>query len=139
MADAPDGCARQGRKALCGALSVTALTVLISTATAKDAVPTEPSIVEIQKGLAAGRFDVRTLERHYETRIANLDRSGPKLNSIIELNPEAARLAGTLEATPDRKLPLFGVPILLKDNIDTSDAMQTTAGSLALVGSKPAR
>jgi len=121
------------------ALALAAVMILSGTAPAKDAVPTEPSIIEIQQGLQARRFDVRSLEHHYEARIATLDRSGPRLNSIIELNPEAAQLAATLDTSTDRKLPLFGIPILLKDNIDTSDAMQTTAGSLALVGSKPPR
>ena len=55
---------------------------------ARDPVPTEPSIVEVQRALAAGRFDVRTLERHYETRIKAIDRAGPRLNSVIEINPD---------------------------------------------------
>jgi len=102
-------------------------------------VPTEPSIVEVQQALAAGRFDVRTLERHYETRINAIDAQGPKLNAVIETNPNAAALARELDSAGSHKRPLFGVPILLKDNIDTADGMQTTAGSLALVGSKPLR
>src|SRR3982074_473583 len=106
---------------------------------ARDPVPTEPSIVEVQRALAAGRFDVRTLERHYETRIKAIDRAGPRLNSVIEINPDAGNIAAALAAGTDHGQPLFGVPILLKDNIDTGDGMQTTAGSLALVGSKPPR
>jgi len=93
----------------------------------------------VQQALAAGRFDVRTLERHYETRINAIDAQGPKLNAVIETNPNAATLARELDSAGSRKRPLFGVPILLKDNIDTADGMQTTAGSLALVGSRPAR
>ncbi len=101
------------------------------------AVPAEPSILEIQQGLAAGRFDVPALERHYEDRIRAIDRTGPHLNSIIEMNPDAARIASRLQASADHAQPLFGVPVLIKDNIDTADAMQTTAGSLALVGARP--
>jgi amidase len=106
---------------------------------ARDPVPTEPSIVEVQRPLAAGRFDVRTLERHYETRIKAIDRAGPRLNSVIEINPDAGNIAAALAAGTDHGQPLFGVPILLKDNIDTGDGMQTTAGSLALVRFKPPR
>jgi amidase len=105
----------------------------------KAAVPAEPSILEIQQGLAAGRFDVPGLERHYEGRIRSIDRAGPHLNAIIEMNPDAAKIASTLQASADHSQPLFGVPVLIKDNIDTADAMQTTAGSLALVGAKQPR
>jgi amidase len=115
------------------------LAACANAALARDPVPSEPSIVEVQHALSSGRFDVRTLERHYETRIKAIDRAGPRLNSVIEINPDATRLAGELDAGKDHAQRLFGVPILLKDNIDTSDGMQTTAGSLALLGSKPAR
>jgi amidase len=109
-------------------------------AAARDPVPTEPSIVEIQQALAAGRFDVRALERHYRRRINAIDRAGARINSVLETNPDAPRIAAALDAAGDHQgQPLFGVPILLKDNIDTGDGMQTTAGSLALVGSKPPR
>jgi amidase len=106
---------------------------------APDPVPVEPSILEIQQGLAAERFDVPALERHYEGRIRTLDRAGPHLNAVIELNPDAAQIATALQAGTDHTQPLFGVPVLIKDNIDTADAMQTTAGSLALVGAKQPR
>src|SRR5450756_2003247 len=104
-----------------------------------DAVPTEPSIAQVQRDLAVGHYDVKTLERHYAKRIATIDKEGPKLNSVIELNPDAAKIAGTLDAAGDHQQPLFGVPVLIKDNIDTADGMLTTAGSLALAGSKPPR
>jgi amidase len=103
------------------------------------AVPIEPSILEIEQALAAGRFDVPALERHYEQRIASVDRAGPKLNSVIEINPDAAKIAASFGKVPGHGQLLFGVPVLIKDNVDTADAMHTTAGSLALVGSKPAR
>lgn len=129
-----------GRPPLSGFfISAAVLAASASGAPARDPVPAEPSIVEITQALAAKRFDVRTLERHYESRIAAVDRSGARINSIIELNPDAAKLAAALDAGNDRGQPLFGVPVLLKDNIDTSDNMHTTAGSLALLDSKPPR
>jgi amidase len=105
---------------------------------AHDSIPTEPSILEIQQALSAGRFDVPALERHYQSRIESIDRAGPNLNSVIEINPDAAKIAASFGTVPEADQPLFGVPVLIKDNVDTADAMQTTAGSLALVGSKPA-
>src|ERR1700736_5207612 len=105
---------------------------------AHDSIPTEPSILEVQQALYAGRFDVPALAHHYQSRIESIDRAGPKLNSVIEINPEAAKIAGSFGTVPEADRPLFGVPVLIKDNVDTADAMQTTAGSLALVGSKPA-
>jgi amidase len=103
---------------------------------ARDGIPADASILEIQQGLAAGRFDVPAVERHYEGRIQSIDRAGPRLNSVIEINPDAAKIAADLKNGADHTQPLFGVPVLIKDNIDTADRMQTTAGSLALVGSK---
>ena len=106
---------------------------------AHDRIPVEPSIEEVRQALAAGRYDVRALETHYTDRIAAIDRRGPTLNAVIETNPQATALARELDSAGSRDRPLFGVPILLKDNIDTGDGMQTTAGSLALLGSKPPR
>jgi len=106
---------------------------------ARDPIPAEPSIAQVQQDFAAHRYNVRALEHHYETRIAAIDHGGPKVNSVIQVNPDAAKLAAALDASGNHSLPLFGVPVLLKDNIDTGDAMLTTAGSLALVGSRPAR
>lgn len=100
----------------------------------RDPVPAEPSVVEVEQGLTAKRFDVQALARHYQARIRSIDRAGPKLNSIVEINPEIAALAAALDASGSDNRPLFGVPILLKENIDTGDQMQTTAGSLALLG-----
>lgn len=75
---------------------------------------------------------------HYLARIAAIDRSGPRLNSVIEVNPGALAIAAALDRERAKKGPrgpLHGVPVLIKDNIDTADKMNTTAGSLALVGS----
>src|SRR3569833_1181596 len=88
----------------------------------RDTVPTEPSILEIQQGLTAGRLDVPALQRHYEARIRAIDQAGPRLNSVIEINPDAARIAADLHSGADHARPLFGVPILIKDYIATADA-----------------
>jgi amidase len=106
---------------------------------APDPFRTEPSIEEVQSDLRAGRYDVAALERHYQKRIVALDRDGPKLNAVIEINPDAAKIAADLDAGRRGEQPLFGIPVLIKDNIDTGDSMLTTAGSLALVGSKAPR
>jgi amidase len=130
--------AQQSR--LSGVLVSALLAAFANCALARDPVPTEPSIAEVRQAFAAGRFNVRTLERHYVARIAAIDRAGAKINSVLEINPDAAKIAVSLDSAKNhRGQSLFGIPILLKDNIDTGDGMQTTAGSLALVGSKPPR
>ena len=100
----------------------------------------EATIAELQEGMRGGKWSARELAEKYIERIERFDRKGPALKSVIELNPDALSLAAALDR--ERKAgrvrsPLHGVPILIKDNIDTADRMQTTAGSLALVG-KPA-
>jgi amidase len=102
----------------------------------------ETTIAQLQSRLQSGKLTTRTLAGAYLARIDEIDRRGPKLNSVIELNPDAMALAAQLDK--ERKAgklrgPLHGVPILLKDNIATADRMATTAGSLALVGAKPPR
>ena len=98
----------------------------------------EATIAELQGAMRHGRLTARELTQIYLERINALDKRGPTLNSVIEVNPEAERIARRLDA--ERRAghvrgPLHGIPILLKDNIDTGDRMQTGAGSLALVGS----
>lgn len=98
----------------------------------------ELTIQQAQIALTKGAFSSRELCEHYLDRIATLDNSGPTVNSVIELNPHALDVAQLLDRERARgriRGPLHGVPILLKDNIDTADGMQTTAGSLALEGS----
>jgi len=100
----------------------------------------EMSIPKLQNKMISGMYTARSIIQLYLERIEMLDRQGPALNSIIELNPEALAIADALDA--ERKVkgprgPLHGIPILIKDNIDTADQMTTTAGSLALVGSTP--
>jgi amidase len=97
----------------------------------------EPTVAELQASMAAGRLTSEQLTRRYIRRIEKNDRNGAGLNSVIELNPDAiemARHADRLRAQGRVLGPLHGIPVLLKDNIDTGDRMQTSAGSLALVG-----
>jgi len=100
----------------------------------------EITIPQLQEGMKSGKFTARSLVEKYRARIDEIDKSGPAVNAIIELNPDALAIADKLDA--ERKAqgargPLHGIPVLIKDNIDTADGMMTTAGSLALIGSKP--
>src|SRR5215472_14395932 len=100
----------------------------------------EITIAELQDGMNSGRFTARSLVEKYSARIDEVDKHGPAVNAVIELNPDAEAIADALDRERKAKGPrgpLHGVPVLIKDNIDTSDRMMTTAGSLALVGSKP--
>jgi len=95
----------------------------------------EATVEGLQAGLAAGHWTSADLVRRYQARIKALDQAGPRLNSVIELNPDALTIAKALDA--ERKAgkvrgALHGIPVLIKDNIDTADRMKTTAGSLAL-------
>ena len=102
----------------------------------------ELTIADLQKAMTSGRFSVRSLTEKYLARIEQIDRHGPAVNSVIELNPDAMAIAEALDNERKGKGargPLHGIPVLIKDNIDTADRMQTTAGSLALMGSRPAR
>ena len=97
----------------------------------------EATIAELQEGMHAGRHTARSLTEAYLARIEAVDRAGPTLRSVIEVNPDALALANALD--DERKArgargPLHGIPVLIKDNIATSDRMMTTAGSLALAG-----
>ena len=97
----------------------------------------EATVAQLQAAMAAGTLSSLDLVNFYLTRIQTLDQSGPTVNSVIELNPDARSIALTLDA--ERAAghvlgPLHGIPVMLKDNIDTGDKMQTAAGSLGLVG-----
>ena len=95
---------------------------------------------DIIDALAGGQVTATVLAKAYLARIAAYDRAGPALNSVRTLNPDALAIAGKLDGTrPSAKRPLAGVPILLKDNIATSDKQPTTAGSLALEGARAKR
>jgi amidase len=100
----------------------------------------ESTIPELQDGTKSGKFTARSLTEKYLARIDEIDKRGPAVNAIIELNPDALAIADALDQEHKAKGPrgpLHGIPVLIKDNIDTADRMMTTAGSLALVGSKP--
>jgi amidase len=95
----------------------------------------EITITDIQAGLRSGRFTVESLTRKYLDRIKELDKTGPAVNAVIELNPDAMAIAKALDREKTVRGPLHGVPVLIKDNIDTHDRMRTSAGSLALAES----
>ena len=100
----------------------------------------ELTIADLQKRMVAGEETARSLTEKYIARIEALDKRGPQLRSVLEINPEAIAIAESLDA--ERKAGrvrglLHGIPILIKDNIGTADRMTTTAGSLALEGSIP--
>jgi amidase len=102
----------------------------------------EITIPELQDGMKSGKYTARSLVEKYHARIEEIDKRGPAVNAIIELNPDALSIADALDQERKAKGPrgaLHGVPVLIKDNIDTADKMMTTAGSLALVGSKPSK
>lgn len=102
----------------------------------------EITISQLADGMSSGKYTARAIAEKYLARIEAIDRHGPALNSVIEINPDALEIAEKLDAERKEKGargPLHGIPILLKDNLDTADKMMTTAGSLALVGSKPSK
>ncbi len=100
----------------------------------------ELTISDLQQALQSGKYSSRSLVEKYTDRINEIDKKGPALYSVIELNPDAEKIATELDRERKEKgprTPLHGIPIFIKDNIDTQDRMMTTAGSLALVGAKP--
>jgi len=118
------------------------LAVLAAASKAADFELNELTIADIQTAIASGKLTSHSLTEKYLARIEEIDRRGPAVNSIIELNPDALAIAHGLDKERKDKGtrgPLHGVPVLIKDNIDTADRMQTTAGSLALLGSHAAR
>lgn len=102
----------------------------------------ELTVADLQEGLRSGKFTTRGLASRYLARIAEIDKAGPAINAVIELNPQALGIADELDAERKSKGPrgpLHGIPVLIKDNIGTADRMMTTAGSLALSGFAPAQ
>jgi amidase len=102
----------------------------------------EASIAELQRRMAANELTAQAITQLYLDRIARLDDAGPQLNAVIEINPDALKIAAERDAeraAGKLRGPLHGIPVLLKDSIDTADAMQTSAGSLALVGAPPTK
>jgi amidase len=100
----------------------------------------EKGAAELGAMMARGELTSRALTERYLQRIAALDRRGPAVNAVIELNPDAEAMAAAMDAERTAgkvRGPLHGIPVLIKDNIDTADQMRTTAGSLALAGDRP--
>ena len=133
------------RKALTVLAAVAAVEIASLTAQAPRPAPfdlDEVTIAELQNRMETGRETARSLVEKYLARIDAVDRHGPALRSVLEVNPDAAAIADGLDA--ERRAgrvrgPLHGIPILIKDNIATGDRMMTTAGSLALGGAPAAR
>ncbi len=117
----------------------------LAQSTPPPAIPTEyneATVAQLQADMASGKLTSEQLTRYYITRILALDQAGPGVNSVIQLNPDAISIAKQMDALRHRGIvlgPLHGIPILLKDNIDTGDKMQTTAGSFALAGAPAMR
>jgi amidase len=102
----------------------------------------EITIGKLQDGMRTGAFTARSLAEKYLAQIQAIDKQGPALNSVIEINPDALSIADQLDKERKEKGVrglMHGIPVLVKDNIDTTDRMATTAGSFALVGAKPRR
>ncbi|HXK11424.1 MAG TPA: amidase [Vicinamibacteria bacterium] len=141
------------RRAFVGCGTVAGVGSLVRTAGAAEPVAAEPvavaafeleeaTVADLQKRMATGELTARRVTQAYLARIAALDRQGPDLRSVIETNPDAPAIADALDAerrTRGARGPLHGIPVLVKDNVDTADRMTTTAGSLALEGSTPPR
>lgn len=102
----------------------------------------EITVAELQEGMKSGKFTAHSLAQKYLERIEEIDKSGPRINSVIETNPDALSIADSLDEERKSKGPrgpLHGIPVLIKDNIGTADRMVTTAGSLALSGFTPTK
>ena len=102
----------------------------------------ERSVAELQTALTRGELRSRDLVEQYLQRIKSMDRQGPSLRYVLEANPDAAEIAASLDkerSAGRTRGPLHGIPVLIKDNIDTADRMHTTAGSEALAEGRPAR
>jgi len=140
------------KTALCGGAAATLTPLYPALGAAREIAPAVPvsgvrafeleeaTIADLQDGMKSGKFTARALVEQYSARIDEIDKHGHAINAIIERNPDALSIAEGLDQ--ERKVkgprgPMHGIPVLIKDNIDTADKMMTTAGSLALVGSKP--
>ena len=102
----------------------------------------EVTVGELAEAMRTGKYRARSIAEKYLVRIEEIDRRGPSINSVIQINPDALAIADALDQERKAKGPrgpLHGIPVLLKDNIDTADRMMTSAGSLALTGSPAPR
>src|SRR5262249_40588848 len=111
-----------------------------------DSIPARPfefdevTISDLQARMKSGELTCRNLTEAYLRRVEEIDKAGPELRSVIEVNPDAGSIADSLDSERRQngaRGAMHGIPVLIKDNIDTADRMQTTAGSLALMGPKP--
>ena len=129
-----------GAGAVAGASALAGFNVVQAAAAPSDL--NEMTVAQMQAAMAAGTLQSIDLVNFYLTRIQTLDQKGPTVNSIIEVNPDARSIATALDAERSAgkvRGPLHGIPVVLKDNIDTGDKMQTTAGSFGLVGTPAAQ
>lgn len=132
---------RYGGQAAAAAAAAGSLPAFVGTPAAAAPEPfafDEATIGELQAAMDAGTLTARALTQAYLGRISSVDQSGPQINSVLEVNPEALAIADALDAERAAgtvRGPLHGIPILVKDNIATADRMETTAGSYALLGS----
>ena len=102
----------------------------------------EITIDDLSSGFKSGKYTIHGVAQKYIQRINEIDKAGPAINSVIQLNPDALKIADALDKELKQKGPrsaMHGIPVLIKDNIDTADNMETTAGSLALMDAKPAK
>ncbi len=128
------------------ALAVAALLMPAATSGQnQNSIPTdhnEAPVAQLQAEMASGKLSSEQLTREYISRILGLDQAGPGVNAVIQLNPDALAIARQMDALRRHGTvlgPLHGIPVLIKDNIDTADKMQTSAGSFALVGTPAQR
>ena len=134
------GCDDMDRRGFCRS-------VLVAGAAARGVFSSEPppfefeeaSLSALQEKMNSRQLTAQALLDAYLGRIEAIDTKGHRLASVIEINPDARSIAAALDEERKSRGALHGIPVLIKDNIDTADRMATTAGSLALVGSKPAR
>jgi amidase len=135
------------RRSVAGAAGAAAASVSVRARASHDANTFTPpaafeldelTIADLQSAMSSGKYSAQSIARKYLDRIDDIDKHGPVVNSVIEVNPDALAIATEMDR--ERKAgrvrgPLHGIPVLIKDNIDTHDRMMTTAGSLALEGS----
>ncbi len=116
--------------------------IALTSSSIKDFEFEEVTIQELREAMSSGKHSARAITKSYLERIEEIDRRGPLLKSVIEINPDATAIAESLDRERKERGPrglLHGIPVLIKDNIGTADKMKTTAGSLALIESKPLR
>jgi len=137
-----------GSAAVLGAASLARTPLMMrdkNTAPESDVAPfelDEITVAELQEGMKSGKFTAHSVVQKYLDRINEIDTQGPAINSVIEINPDALSIADSLDEerkSRGQRGPLHGIPVLIKDNIGTSDRMMTTAGSLALSGFTPTK